>query len=225
MKETLIVLDFDGLLINSYELLDTTFRQFGLDIGDLERFKNRRKFLKYIGGGKEVIGNLVNISLPKNAVIRQKLTENYHKQGQVFPEFTDLVNEMIDSPAIHVGIISRNFTYHPGATIRRVLKNSRINESSLDFVIPISVGVKKINVLEGMKADVFKNSIFVADEVGDYRAAHETGYNTILMASYGFDNRERLIKKGKVPEKSIYESPAKLVKKLNKLLLRQELFV
>ena len=53
----LVVLDFDGLLINSYALLRDTMASFGLDVGDQERFRNRRKFLKYLGGGRELMHN------------------------------------------------------------------------------------------------------------------------------------------------------------------------
>ena len=221
LKETLVVLDFDGLLINSYELLNITFKHFGLDVGDIERFQNRRKFLKYVGGGKELIGNLVNLSLPKKKLIRKKLTETYCAVGQIYPEFTDLINDMTDNPDIHVGIVSRNFTHHPGNTIRQVLRNSKINETALDFVIPISAGAKKINILEGMKSTAYRTSIFAADEISDYEAASLTGYDTILMASYGFDTRERLQKKGNIPKKIIYETPNKKNKKLNKILLKQ----
>ena len=220
LKETLVVLDFDGLLINSYDLLKKTFNHFGLDVGDEERFQNRKKFLKYIGGGKELVNNLVNLSLPKKKLIRKQLTETYCNEGVIYPEFTSIINDMIDSPDIHVGIVSRNFTHHPGNTIRQVLQNSKITETAIDFIIPISVGVKKINVLEGMKASSFKNCIFAADEISDYRAAYETGYNNILMASYGFDTKDRLIHKGKIPEKLIYDSPKKLAKRLNKTLLK-----
>jgi phosphoglycolate phosphatase len=220
LKETLVVLDFDGLLIDSYELLKVTFDKCGLDVGDEGRFQNRRKFLKYIGGGKELIGNLVNLSLPKKNKIREQLTNTYCKQGKIYPEFVTLLNDMIDSPNIHVGVVSRNFTYHPGKTIRHVLKNSKVNEAAMDFIIPISAGVKKGNVLEGMKASSYKHCIFAADEISDYRAAHETGYNKIFMASYGFDTKDRLIKKGEIPEDIIYETPKKLQKKLQKLLLK-----
>ena len=48
-KDRLIVLDFDGFLVNSYRLLQIAFENFGLDIGDEHRFQHRRKFLKYIG--------------------------------------------------------------------------------------------------------------------------------------------------------------------------------
>lgn len=217
-KETLIVLDFDGLLINSYELLKITFKNCGLDVGDEGRFQNRRKFLKYVGGGKELIGNLVNLTLPKKKMIREQLTKTYCEQGKIYPEFKTLVNDMIDSPDAHVGIVSRNFTHHPGKTIRQILRNSKVNEAEIDFIIPISAGVKKGNVLEGMKSSAYKNCIFAADEISDYRAAHETGYNKIFMASYGFDTKERLIKKAEIPEEIIFDSPKKLQKKLQKTL-------
>lgn len=220
MKETLVVLDFDGLLINSYELLKITFSHCGLDVGDEDRFQNRRKFLKYVGGGKELIGNLVNLTLPRKKMIREQLTETYCNEGEIFPEFKMLINDMIDSPNIHVGVVSRNFTHHPGKTIRQVLRNSKVNEGAIDFVIPVSAGVKKCNVLEGMKSPSYKNCIFAADEISDYKAAFETGYNKILMASYGFDTKDRLIKKGEIPEEIIFESPKKLVKKLSKTLLK-----
>lgn len=219
-KETLVVLDFDGLLIDSYQLLKITFNKCGLDVGNEGRFQNRRKFLKYFGGGKELIGNLVNLTLPKKKKIREQLTEAYCKQGKIYPEFVTLMNDMIETPTIHVGIVSRNFTHHPGNTIRQVLKNSKVNETAMDFIIPISAGVKKGNVLEGMKASSYKHCIFAADEIGDYHAAHETGYDRIFMASYGFDTRERLINKADIPKEIIYDSPKKLSKKLEKFLLK-----
>ena len=57
-KRLLLVLDFDGLLLNSYALLRDAMASYGLDVSDEERFKNRRKFLKYLGGGKELLNNL-----------------------------------------------------------------------------------------------------------------------------------------------------------------------
>ena len=43
-KRLLVVLDFDGFLVNSYAIIRDTMDAFGLDIGDELRFKNRRKF-------------------------------------------------------------------------------------------------------------------------------------------------------------------------------------
>lgn len=216
-KETLAVLDFDGFLVNSYRLLQTTFQHFGLNIGDEERFKHRRKFLKYLGGGKEFIRNFVRISLPKEKKIREYLTQVYCEEGRVYRQFVPVINQMIKSSRVHVGIISRNFTLAPGNTIRTVLKNSEIDEQHLDFVIPLPVGGKKTDVLEGMKSSCYKLCIFGADEISDYNAASTTGYNKILMASYGFDNRKRLVENGEIPEEIIYDSPIEIADKLDEI--------
>ena len=213
-KHILIVLDFDGFLIDSYKVLKKTFVEFGLDIVDVERFQHRRKFLKYMGGGKEFLGNLVSYTLPKKQKIRKKLTDIYMEEGRIYPEFTNLLNRMIENPLCHIGIISRNFTHNLGLTIRRVLRNSDVNESDLDFVIPIPVGVKKHDVLEGMRSSRYVNTVFGADEIGDYRAASETGYDTIIMASYGFDNRERLIKQGEVPPEIILDTVREITSRI-----------
>lgn len=217
-KHTIVVLDFDGFLVNSYALIRNTFASFNLDIGDEVRFKNRRKFLKYLGGGKEFLGNLVKYSLPKQKKIRAELTNQYSEYGKIYDEFLPLIKDIIAHPRFHVGILSRNFTSTPGLTIRKVFKNSGIDDHALDFVIPIPVGVKKIDILQAMLTPHFQHSIFAADEVGDYRAAVETGYQSILMTSYGFDTRERLIEKGNVPETMIADNPALAAKKLGKMI-------
>jgi phosphoglycolate phosphatase len=216
-KNTLVVLDFDGFLLNSYQLLKVTFEHFGLDVGDEDRFRHRRKFLKYLGGGKEFMRNFVRASLPKKKKIREKLTDEYLDNGRIFPEFVPIMNDLIASPTAHVGIVSRNFTYTPGLTIRAVLRNSGVEEQDLDFVIPIPAGVKKGDVLEAMKSSRYRLCLFGADEIGDYRAAVETGYDA-LMASYGFDSRKRLLEEAKVPEDRIFDSPRMLVEDLRRRL-------
>ena len=134
MKDVLIALDFDGLLINSYKLLERTFLEYNLDLGEEERFKNRRKFLKYLGGGKEWIPNLVKFTLPRKRHLIENLTEKYREEGVVYKEFIPFLNSCIQNQSTHVGVISRNFTMEPGITIRKVLRNSEIDEKNLDFV-------------------------------------------------------------------------------------------
>ncbi len=215
-RTALVVLDFDGFLINSYQLLRDTFGHFGLDVGDEDRFRHRRKFLKYLGGGKELVRNFVSLSLPKKKKIRSQLTDEYIAHGRIYPEFVSLLNEIIAHPALHVGVVSRNFAHTPGLTIRAVLRNSGVNEKDLDFVVPIPVGVKKVDVLEAMRSSRYRLSLFGADEIGDYTAATETGYDTI-MASYGFDSRDRLVE-AEVPVEQIYDTPAALAEQLRRQL-------
>lgn len=218
MKRLLVVLDFDGLLVNSYALLRQTFERFDLDVGDEHRFRNRRKFLKYIGGGKEFITNLTTMAMPSKQRIREELTRNYCQSGQVFAQFVPYINTCINDPAVHIGIVSRNFALNPGVTMRQVLLNSGIDESSLDFVIPLSVGSKKNNVLEGMKAARYHDSLFAGDEIGDYRAAVATGYTT-LIGTYGFDNRKRLLERGDIPPGLLFDSVGSLCCRLWRLSL------
>lgn len=216
-KTVLVVLDFDGFLVNSYELLKATFDHFGLDVGDEKRFKHRRKFLKYVGGGKEFLSNLVSVSLPKKKKLRERLTEEYIESGRLFPEFVPFINDLIAEPDLHVGVLSRNFTYSPGLTMRTVLRRSGVAEADLDFVIPIPAGTKKVNILEAMRASRYRICLFGADELSDYRAACETGYQ-IVMAGYGFDSRERLVRNGDVPMDCIFNDPSAAVRGMREIL-------
>lgn len=209
-KRLLVVLDFDGFLVNSYALLRDALGTFGLDVGDENRFKNRRKFLKYLGGGKEFLSNLARFALPSERRIREVLTEFYVERGRVYPEFQPFINQLIRDPAVQCGILSRNYTLNPGPTIRAVLRNSGIADEGLDFVIPIPIGVKKTEVLAGMRSSSHLAAVLGGDEVGDYRASVESGYDAV-MASYGFDTRQRLIEQGAIPEDRIYDGPSDVI--------------
>jgi len=216
-KRLLLVLDFDGFLVNSYALIRETMATFGLDVGDEQRFRNRRKFLKYFGGGRELLRNVVRFTLPKTRRLRHALTECYRERGVVYPEFVPLLNALIAHPAVHCGILSRNFTLEPGPTMRRVLARSGVHEPDLDFVVPIPVGAHKTDVLSAMRASRYFTAILGADEIGDYRAASALGYEC-LIGSYGFDARERLVDHGDVPPACIHDSPAALAAALAEAL-------
>lgn len=214
-KHLLLVLDFDGVLLNSYALIRETMAAFDLDVGDEERFRNRRKFLKYLGGGKELLHNLVGITLPKTRKLRERLTQCYLECGEIYPEFTGVLNAAIVNPLIHCGIVSRNFTLQPGPTIRTVLRRSGINEADLDFVIPVPIGAKKIDVLAAMRSTRYRESILCADEIGDYHAAVAADYMSVI-GSYGFDASTRLLTRGDVPATCIYHTPASLAQALSR---------
>lgn len=213
MKRLLVVLDFDGLLVDSYALIRAAFADFDLDVGDARRFRDRRKFLKYRGGGREILPNLVRVALPRKRRIRAALTAHYRASGRIFEPFVHYINAMIAAPRVHVGIVSRNFTFEPGATIRHVLRASGVAERDLDFVIPLSVGSRKHDVLAAMASPRYHVSLLAGDEIGDYRAALAGGY-TPLIASYGFDGETRLRGRGEVPPGVLFDSPAVLARRL-----------
>lgn len=199
-----------------------TLARFGLDVGDEERFRNRRKFLKYLGGGREILQNLVRASLPRKRNIRRALTETYLESACLYPGFAEFINDAIAHPAIHCGVLSRNFARDPGPTIRKVLAASGVLETELDFVLPIPAGSRKTDILQGMRASRYDRQILGADEVGDFHAATEAGYDCV-MATYGFDNRQRLLTHGAVPESVLFDDPAEVIAALRAQLgLRAE---
>lgn len=65
-----------------------------------------------------------------------------------------------------------------------------------------------------MYATRYFESLLGADEIGDYHAAAQAGYDC-LMGSYGFDTRDRLLIRGEVPPACIYDSPALLAEALS----------
>lgn len=220
MKRALLILDFDGLLLNSYTLIERTFIDLDLSLGDESRFRNRKKFLKYLGGGRELLGNLTTFALPKKKRLREALTENYLSFGRVFDVFVPFLNHCICAPSVHVGIVSRNFTLHPGATIRTVLENSGVDHPALDFVVPLPVGVKKTNVLEAMRASCHEISLMAGDEVGDYTAAVAAGYEPVI-GCYGFDDAARLELRTGLAAHHLHHEPASVVDFLRRRLLER----
>ncbi len=87
-------------------------------------------------------------------------------------------------------------------------------------MIPVPTGGKKQDVLEGMKSLRYNLCIFGADEISDYNAAVDSGYNRIIMASYGFDNRQRLVSQGEVPPEIIFDTPEDITSRLSSLIVR-----
>ena len=129
-----------------------------------------------------------------------------------------VLNRLVRDPQFDVGIVSRNFTLTPGKTIRTVLANSGVTEKYLDFIIPVPVGARKVDVLEGMRSSRYRRCILGADEVGDYKAAMEAGYEA-YMVSYGFDSGKRLMEKGGVGPEQIFDSPAAWIHNMEQQLI------
>ena len=67
-----------------------------------------------------------------------------------------------------------------------------------------------------MSSPRYELNLFGGDEVGDYKAATDSGY-TALMAAYGFDTASRLIKHANVPKDRIFDSPERIVTAFNEL--------
>ena len=98
-----------------------------------------------------------------------------------------------------------------------MLARSGVDETNLDFVVPVPVGASKVDVLEGMAASRYHEALLCADEISDYRAAGEAGYRS-LIGSYGFDTSDRLLQRGAVPPGCLYDTPGTLADTLRGLI-------
>ncbi len=94
--------------------LPYAFTEHGMDLGDLERFQRRRKLLKYIGGLREFPKNLrQQFDKASRKKIKQTLTDIYREEAQPYPGMVALLQDLINTPDIRVGIVSRNVTIEP----------------------------------------------------------------------------------------------------------------
>lgn len=204
MANDLLLLDFDGTLADSFVVIEKTLQHFDYQIGTLENFKNRRKFLKYVGGRKEFIPNVIRKLRQRDDNLKEVLTEIYRAEATLFPGIKDFLLRIQQRSNVAISIISRNVTLEPYITIQTVLKNSGIVLRDIDSIHTVPVGDKKARAMKyavesySMEPD---RVLSVGDEVGDYKCARKCGIKHLACA-YGYDSKRRLCKNG-VSEKQI----------------------
>lgn len=202
----LVIQDFDGASIASYDLIKKTFEYHGMDIGDKKSFSKRRKFAKYFGGGRELGSNIRRKLTVKLRTIRETLTDLFIDEGEVFPEVVSMLNSLNYNQNVKVGILSRSYLLEPQITIGKVLKKSGVE--NIDFIECIGIAGRKKTGFQKL-ASGYKNVITTGDEIGDYRASRIID-SEHLACGYGFDSIARLIKKGNVPKEIIVRTPSDL---------------
>ena len=213
-KDRLVILDLDGTLIDSFYALELTFERHGMDIGDLQRFQRRRKVLKYLGGLREFPRNLRRqLSKENRKQLKHTLTEIYRSEARVFPAVAALLQALIDTPDIRVGIVSRNVTTDPEETVRLVLERHGIDSHQLDFLTCIPLGEEKAAHFQAIRERFGINpsrAYACGDEYRDYTSAIGAGMHPFVV-SYGFEDYERLAGNFGIPAELIAKSPHELV--------------
>jgi len=216
-KDRLVIFDLDGTLIDSFNAVALAFERHGMDIGDLQRFKRRRKVLKYLGGLREFPKNLRRQFDKENRKrLKHTLTEIYRNEASVFPALASVLQLLIDTPDIRVGIVSRNVTIDPEETVRRVLEQHDIDSGQLDFLICIPLGEDKAPYFREIRERFGINparAFACGDEHKDYAAAIATGMHP-LVVSYGFEDYERLAANFGIPSEVISTTPSELMIRL-----------
>ena len=215
-RDRLVIFDADGTLIDAFHAIEAAFSHHEMDIGDLERFQKRRKLLKFLGGLREFPKNLrKQFGKQSRRRLIETLTEVYRQRTSLYPGLAELLRQLIDTPDIRVGIVTRNITLDPAETLRLLLERHGIDFAALDFVACIPLNEEKLPQFRAIRARFAINPALgfaCGDEHRDYLAAVGAGLHPFI-ASYGFENYRRL-QDVSVPEELIAATPQELAARL-----------
>ena len=212
-KDHLVILDADGTTIDAFSAIERTFACHNMDIGDLERFRTRRHLFKYLGGLKEFPKNIKQqLGKQKRAKLITTLTEIYREEAQLFEDIVPLVKSLLGKNGLRTGLITRNITNDPVATLRHLFDRHGINVRELDFLVHIPLKHGKLEHFREVRNRYRINpakAYACGDEKKDFEAAIGSGIHP-FMVSYGFEDFERLTMKIGVPPEIISKSPSEL---------------
>jgi phosphoglycolate phosphatase len=212
-NQRLIILDADGTTIDAFEAINLAFSTHNMDIGDIERFQDRRKIFKYIGGLKELPKNLRKQLKEKQRVaLIETLTDIYREKARLFEGMGGMVNRLIAQPNLRVGMITRNITNEPENTLRKLYQRNGVDVDGLDFLIHLPLKQQKLAAFESIRESLKINparAYATGDEKCDYVAAVGSGMHP-FMVSFGFESYHRLTRKIGVPAVLISREPLEL---------------
>ncbi|HEX8979998.1 MAG TPA: HAD family hydrolase [Parasulfuritortus sp.] len=220
-KDRLIIVDADGTLIDAFAAIGTAFAQHGMNLGDLDRFQKRRHLFKYLGGIKEFPRNLAK-HMGKHArrELLDSLTEIYREEAQLYPGMAELVRDLVETPGIRVGMVTRNVCHEPDATLARLFDRHGLDAGRLDFMHCLTLREAKGPYFKAIRERLDINparAYACGDEHKDYAAALAAGIQPFIV-SYGFESHARLTSKFAIPEEVIARTPEELSARLRHAL-------
>ncbi|MES9973747.1 MAG: HAD hydrolase-like protein [Candidatus Thiodiazotropha sp.] len=213
----LIILDADGTTVDAFKAINMAFKAHNMNIGDIQRFQDRRKIFKYIGGLKEMPINLrKQLKEKQRSALINTLTEIYREQARLFDGMGWLINRLVTQPDLRVGMITRNITIEPEKTLRKLYRRNGVDDSGLDFLIHLPLRKQKLTAFQAIRESLKVNparAYATGDEKCDYMAAVGTGMHP-FMVSFGFESYRRLTKKIGVPAVLISRQPHELKQRI-----------
>lgn len=212
-QDRLIIIDADGTVIDAFAAIDAAFSRHGMDIGDLERFQKRRNLFKYLGGLKEFPRNLAkHFGKLGRKDLLATLTDVYRDEAQLYPGMAAMIGDLLETPDIRVGMVTRNVTHEPEITLTRLFARHDIDIGRLDFLHHIPLRQEKTPYFKAARERFGINparAFACGDEHKDYSAATASGMHPFIVA-YGFENFARLTRKFAIPAEVISETPPAL---------------
>jgi len=209
-KDRLIIIDADGTVIDAFSAIDIAFARHGMDIGDLDRFQKRRNLFKYLGGLKEFPRNLAkHFGKQGRKGLLATLTEIYREEARFYPGMAELIRDLLASPGIRVGMVTRNVTHEPEITLERLFARHDLEIGGLDFLVHVPLRQDKTPYFKAARARFDINparAYACGDEHKDFAAAMASGIHPFIV-SYGFENHARLTHKFAIPEEIISRTP------------------
>jgi phosphoglycolate phosphatase len=213
----LIVFDADGTTVDAFSAINLTFATHNMDIGDIERFQNRRHIFKYLGGLRELPNNLRHqLKGSQRSKLIATLTEVYREQALLYDSTKELINRLLAAPDIRVGVISRNITEQPEETLQRLYQRNGVEVQAFDFLTHLPLKESKTPAFRAIRERFGVNparAFASGDEKKDYLAAVDCGMHP-FMVSYGFESYERLTQKIGIPEELISRHPRELKQRI-----------
>ena len=216
-RERLVILDADGTIIDAFHAIEQTFLRHDMAIGDLDRFRKRRKLFKYLGGLREFPTNLRRqFGKQRRKRLLATLTEVYRHEAALYPGIAALLNTLLATPDVRVGLVTRNITVEPEETLKCLFRRHGIDSGDFDFVACIPLKENKLAQLKRVREFFAINpalSYACGDEYSDYLAAIGAGMNPFIVA-YGFEDGVRLTTQLGVPSEIISPSPEAFAERL-----------
>jgi phosphoglycolate phosphatase len=213
-RDRLIILDADGTLVDAFAAIGEAFATHNMNIGDLDRFQKRHNLFKYLGGIKEFPGNLAKqINGRRRKLLLDTLTEIYRQQATLFPGMAELVRDLIRTPGVRVGMVTRNITHEPRQTLTSLFARHDVDLDQLDFVDCLPLDQQKHPYFRDLRQRLGVNparAYACGDEHRDYEAALGAGMHPFI-AAYGFESVERLTGKFGIPADVIVSTPSALI--------------
>jgi phosphoglycolate phosphatase len=188
-----------------------------MTLGDEERFQKRHRLFKYLGGLREFPTNVKRqLGTRSRKELIATLTDVYRHEARLYPGIAAFIRTLAAAPDVVVGIVTRNITNEPVETLRQLFQRHEIDVEALDFLVHVPIGEDKTDTFRSLREHYAINparAYTCGDEHKDYFSAVLTGMHP-FMASYGFEDHQRLTDKYDVPAELISRTPTELCKRV-----------